>query len=147
MSSDPSSPPTSEIIEALRDPETGDVKDVMALVGYVGEGRGGAVRLYTDPGAQRWMDIPLDQIAHHAPFEEVEGGPVAPGRSVVWVQREWMNGHVFREDALIDFSDLFVDSWISTWQLVPDTRIVAAEMLDLIPRLTEPPRLTERDTY
>jgi hypothetical protein len=87
------------------------------------------------------MDIPLDQIAHHARLEDVERDPVTPGRSVVWVQREWMNGHVFREDALTDFEDEFVDSWMSTWQLIPDTRMVAAEMLDLLPRLAE------RDTY
>jgi len=140
VSDDPSMPPTSAIIEALLD-ESGNTKDVMALVGYVGPGRGDDVRLYSDFDGQRWMDIPLDQIAHHAPLEDVEGGPVRPGRSVVWVQREWMNGHVFREDALIDFGEEFVDSWMSTWQLIPDTRMVAAEMLDLLPRLAE------RDSY
>ena len=142
MSSDPSMPPTSAIIEALLD-ESGNTKDVMALVGYVGPGRGEDVRVYSDRDGQRWMDVPLEQIAHHAPLEDVESGPVAPGQSVVWVQREWMNGHVFQEEALnpSDFEELFVDSWMSTWQMIPDTRMVAAEMLDLLPRLTE------RDTY
>ena len=140
MSDDPSMPPTSAIIEALLD-ESGNTKDVMALVGYVGPGRGDDVRLYSDFDGQRWMDIPLDQIAHQARLEDVERDPATPGRSVVWVQREWMNGHVFREDALTDFGEEFVDSWMSTWQLIPNTRMVAAEMLDLLPRLTE------RDTY
>jgi hypothetical protein len=140
VSDDPSMPPTSAFIEALLD-ESGNTKDVMALVGYVGPGRGEDVRLYSDFDGQRWMDIPLEQIAHHAPFEDVESDSARPGRRVVWVQREWMNGHVFREDALTDFGDLFVDSWMSTWQLIPDTRMVAAGLLDLLPRLTE------RDTY
>jgi hypothetical protein len=143
VNSDPRRPPTSDIIEALRDSETGDVKDVMALVGYVGPGRDDAVRLYSDFGGQRWMDIPIDQIAHQAALEDVEGPSVRPGKRVVWVQREWMNDPVFQEEALGpgDFEELFVDSWMSTWQLIPDTRMVAAEMLDLLPRLSE------RDTY
>ena len=140
MSSDPRRPPTSGIIEALRDP---DVKDVMALVGYVGPGREDDGRLYSDAGGQRWMDIPLDQIANHAPLEEVDGSSDQPGRTIVWVQREWMNEHVFQEEALqpADFESVFTGSWMSTWQLIPDTRMVAAEMLDLLPRLTD------RDMY
>ena len=141
MSDDPRRPPTSPIIEALLDEQTGNTKDVMALVGHVGPGRGDDVRLYSDRDGQRWMDIPLDQVAHHVPLEDVEPGPVEPGQSVVWVQREWMNGPVFLEVALTDFEEFFAGSWMSTWQMIPDTRMVAAEMLDLLPRLTD------RDTY
>ena len=134
MNGDPRRPPSSAIIEALVD-GTGTTKDVTALVGYVGPGRGDDVRLYPDFDGHRWMDVPIDQIAHHAPLEDIGPGPA--GRSVVWVQREWLNGPVFREDALVDFADCFVGSWMSTWQLIPASRSVAAEMLDLLPRLTE----------
>ena len=56
MSDDPRRPPTSHSIEALLDEQTGNTKDVMALVGHVGPGRGDDVRLYSDRrhGSDGW---------------------------------------------------------------------------------------------
>lgn len=132
MSSDLRRPPNSDIIERLRGEETGQPKEVTALVGFVGPGRGDALRVYPDEEGQRWMDVPLARVVAHASFGEVDA--MRPGRTVVWIDREWMRDPVFHEDALTDFSELFAeqDSWISTWQLIPASRLVAADMLGLL---------------
>jgi hypothetical protein len=132
VNSDPRRPPNSDIIERLRDDETGQPMEVTALVGFIGSGRGGAVRVYPDEEGQRWMDVPLERVVSYASFGEVDAR--RPGRTVVWVDREWMRDPVFREDALTDFSAFFAeeDSWISTWQLIPASRLVAADMLGLL---------------
>jgi hypothetical protein len=132
VSSDPRRPPDSNILERFRDERTGQPQEVTALVGFVGPGRGDAVRIYPDEEGQRWMDVPLEHVVGHAPFADID--TTQPGRTVVWVERDWMRGAVFREDALTDFAEFFDedDSWISTWQLIPDSRLVAADMLGLL---------------
>lgn len=130
-------PPTSPLVEALLkvDEETGerldDTEEVMALVGFVGPGRGDDVRLYPDLDFQRWMDFPPDDIVRSEPLAVDSTG--VDGRTVVWIQREKMFEPVFREDALVDFREDFAGSWMSTWPLIPRNRYVAAQMLDLLP--------------
>ena len=132
MSRDPRRPPDSDIIERLRDDGTGQLMEVTALVGFIGSGRGGAIRVYPDSEGQRWMDVPLERVVSYASIGEVDVSPNA--RTVVWVDREWIRDPVFREDALTDFSEFFAEeeSWISTWQLIPASRLVAADMLGLL---------------
>ena len=135
VDSDPRIPPVSPIVELLLREDSPETKDVMALVGFVGPGRGSDVRLYPDIDLQRWMDIPVEAIVAHKPLEEVNTG--RPGRTIVWVHRDAMFEPVFKPAVLTEpeFADLFDSSWISTWPLLPHTRLVAAEMLDLVPHL------------
>jgi hypothetical protein len=131
-------PEPSPIVEQLRkkDSDT-ETEDVLALVGYVGRGRGGDVRLYPDIDLQRWMDIPPEDIVGSAPLEADQTG--LPPRTVVWVRHETMYAPVFKEDSLQDFANDFAGSWLSTWPLIPQTRYVAAQVLGLVPRIPESP--------
>jgi hypothetical protein len=128
-------PPVSPIVELLLREDSAETKDVMALVGFVGPGRGSDVRLYPDIDLQRWMDIPLEAIVAHRPLDDINSS--RRGRTIVWVRRDAMFERVFKQGVLTEqaFADLFEGSWISTWPLLPETRLVAAELLDLVPHL------------
>jgi hypothetical protein len=127
-------PQPSPIVTRLQQ-EGLDETDVMALVGFVGEGRGGDVRMYSDIGLQRWMDIPEGAIFASSPIDGDRTG--LPGRSVVWVRKETMLEPVFKETSLIDFTADFEGSWMSVWPFIPDTRLLAAQILGLVPRLSD----------
>jgi hypothetical protein len=126
-------PEQSAILEPLvtEDLET---KDVMALVGFVGPGREGNIRLYPDVDCQRWMDVAQDEIVANSPLHAGPTGRLE--RRIVWVNREWMLDDVFKENVFQDIQNNFAGSWISIWPLIPGSRYVAAQMLDLLPRLT-----------
>jgi hypothetical protein len=128
-------PPSSRIVSRLlKDGSDTETEDVMALVGYVGPGRDGDVRLYPDLDFHRWMDFRREDIVDSSPLD---AGPAGlEGRTVVWVRRASMLDPVFKPESLEDFEDDFAGSWMSTWPLIPETRLVAAEILDLIPRLS-----------
>jgi hypothetical protein len=127
--------PVSDIVkDLLKEGSSDETQDVTALIGFVGPGRNGDIRLYPDLDFQRWMDIPESAIAG---FSALDSDAIQlTGRTVVWVQHDWILEPVFKQESLIDFSDDFTGSWISTWPLIPQTRLVAAELLDLTPSLT-----------
>ncbi len=131
-------PDPSPIVQSLlKDGSPDETNDVMALLGFVGPGRNGDVRLYPDVDFQRWMDVPPDAIAGH---HELDSDDIRlTGRTVVWVQHDWIFEPVFKEDSLIDFQNDFTGSWMSTWPFIPKTRYVAAQVLGLVPRLPESP--------
>jgi hypothetical protein len=112
---------------------------VLALVGFVGPGNGTDVRLYPDVDFGRWMDIPAADVVSHTALTTFNPGRLQ--RTVVWVDATTMLAPVF-EQGRPDFTEAFVGSEISTWQLIPSTRLVAAEMLDLLPHLAYDPRST-----
>jgi hypothetical protein len=126
-------PPISSIVERLLKNGSNETEDVMALVGFVGPGRDGDVRLYPDIDFQRWMDIAPDDIVGSSPLTAFNPGRL--DRTVVWVRRDAMMGPVFKPDSLKNFEDDFAGSWMSTWPLIPETRLVAAQILDLVPHL------------
>jgi hypothetical protein len=129
-------PEFSPIVKALlKEGSSDETKDVVALIGFVGPGRNGDVRLFPDLEFQRWMDVPTNAIVgHHA----LDSDDIRlTGRTVVWVKHEWVFEPVFKEDSLVDFADDFTGSWISTWPLIPHDRFVAAQLLDLVPSLTD----------
>jgi hypothetical protein len=127
--------PVSDIVkDLLKEGSPDETQDVTALIGFVGPGRNGDIRLYPDLDFQRWMDIPEKAIAG---FSDLDSDAIQlTGRTVVWVQHDWILEPVFKEESLVDFADDFTGSWISTWPLIPQTRLVAAELLDLTPSLT-----------
>jgi hypothetical protein len=130
----PNPPPSPVITRLLKEGSETDTEDVMALVGYVGPGRNDDIRLYSDIDFQRWMDIAPDEIVDSSPLDAFSSG--RKGRTVIWVKREAMEKPVFKEDSLEDFRDDFAGSWMSTWPLIPATRYVAAQILDLLPQLS-----------
>ena len=108
----------------------GKVREVIALVGFEGPGEPGNARLYPDIDFQRWMDFPEEDIVARAPLTNFNPG--RQGRTVIWVTQESMAREVFRGDPL---ANAFAGSRMSTWNLLPGTRFVAAELLDLVPHL------------
>jgi hypothetical protein len=131
VSDDPTAQ-VSDILNGLRDGES--IAAVMALVGFAEAREGGGVRLYPDIDFQRWMDIPRSAIVSERPLTDFNPG--RPGRTVVWVTQQWISDPVFAEGFPPDDCDpLFAGSSISIWPLLPATRLLAAELLDLVPHL------------
>jgi hypothetical protein len=116
-----------------------DGQEALALVGFVGRGEGTDVRLYPDVDFGRWMDIPAADVVTSTPLTTFNPGRLQ--RTVVWVDARSMLAPIFNPGAP-NFAGTFAGSEISTWQLIPATRLVAAEMLDLLPHLAYDPRTT-----
>ena len=128
-------PPLNPIVERLVEDPNSDRREtveVMALVGFVGQGRGGEVRMHSDLNFQRYMDFPPDAIIDSAPLDDTEGG-----RTVVWVRSETMFEPAFSEEAAAVLEGLLLGGLMSTWPFIPGSRYVAAQLLDLVPRLTD----------
>lgn len=127
-------PPRNPIAERLiDDPDSPgrETVQVMALVGFVGIGRGEDVRLFSDLDFQRYMDIPPGDIVDSAELDD--GG----GRAVVWVRSDTMFEELFSDEAAAVLAGELQGSSMSTWPFIPATRYVAAQLLDLVPRLTD----------
>jgi hypothetical protein len=122
------------IIERLRKPaDDVETEDVISLVGFVGPGRDGSVRIRPDLNGLRFLEVPaiVDR-------EELEPGSQLT-RSIVWVARETMLEPIFEnvdgenDGRLGEVASVLADAPFSVWNLIPETRLVAASMLDLIP--------------
>jgi hypothetical protein len=119
-------PARHEIVTRLRNDQTGETEPAVALLGFVGDGRdANHIRLYPDVAYQRWMDIPTSDIVDSSEFD-------AQGRTVVWVDRDSLNQPLFTPDTIQALDGRYAGPWISTWALIPDSRYVAAQLLDLV---------------
>jgi hypothetical protein len=106
----------------------------MALVGFAGPGGDGVVRLYPDINYQRWLDVPRAQIVAHTPLTTFNPG--RPQRTVLWVDSDWMLAPVFQDTAVDALDAQLVDAHgMSVGPLLPGSRFVAAQLLDLIAHL------------
>ena len=83
-----------ELVAALagRSESTGESlpADVRLLVGYVGHGRDGRVRVFTNAELRSYIDVPPDAVRRRRRFTDPEDG--MGERSLLWVDAE-----VFRE--------------------------------------------------
>lgn len=127
-------PDPHPLAEALRVPDTDDAEDVLSIVGFVGprDDPGGPVRLFADPECQRYLDIPFDEFIHadEVPYDEL-------GRTQIYVKRAFMAQDLFaqRDGASVQqaIEDAIVGLGMSTWQFLPQNRIVAAGMMGMLP--------------
>jgi hypothetical protein len=110
--------------------EANETEDVVALVGFIGPQREGHFRIYADRHLQRWLEIPAGNVKDSI---RIDIDDDLGGRTIVWVDREVMIGPVFDDTILEAMQPHFVDGWMSTWPLIPDNRLVAAEILGLLP--------------
>jgi hypothetical protein len=111
----------------------------MALVGFAEPPTGPegeeVVRLYPDINYQRWLDVPVAQIVAFEPLTTFNPGRLM--RTVLWVDSDWMFDPVFNETAADALNGELVDAnGMSTGQLIPGSRFVAAQFLDLVPHLS-----------
>jgi hypothetical protein len=120
------------LIDELRTDDV-EVEDVISLVGFVGPGRNGTVRIRPDYSGQRFLELP--RIVHRQELEP--GNPLTQSR--IWVDRLIMLEPIFENQAgqndgrLPEVANVLADAPFSVWNLIPETRLVAASMLDLIP--------------
>ena len=127
-------PPPDPIVDRLGDPANEpDTEDVIALNGFIGPGAAGGFRIHPDRDLQRWVEVPAI----------VDSQQLNPGdalsRSVVWVDRQTMLEEIFEaspgvsDGRLDDVKRALADPPFSTWNLIPETRLAAAELLGLLP--------------
>jgi hypothetical protein len=109
-----------EVLKELRG------QPVVALLGFADTwDQGSTLRLYPDVAYQRWMDIPTADIKAKAPYDDL-------GRTVVWVDRDSLNQPLFIDDTIELLDGRYAGAPISTWALIPDSRYVAAQLLELV---------------
>lgn len=128
------SPTDDPIVARLRTgPESPDTEDTVALVGYVGSGRNGTIRIHPDRNLQRWLEVPAVVDSQRIDPND------ALSRSVIWVDREMMLQEIFadaegaNDGRLPNVADVLADVPFSTWNLIPETRLEAARLLNLRP--------------
>jgi hypothetical protein len=107
--------------------EPGTTADVVALVGFLGEGTGGHCRLYADPELRVGWDIRSEDIIqrHIIPAEHHEVG----GRSVIWVEREAMPARPVVEEPAERLEARFLIGPLASGMQLPETRPGLAEPL------------------
>lgn len=136
-------PAPDPVVERLRKAGTeNESEDVLALVGYVGPGRPGHLRIHADDDLRRWLDIPEGDIVDSA---RVDLEDPLGGRTMVWVNRDAMQLPLFSDAVLDALEAEFANGAMSTWPLIPDSLQVAAEILDLLVR--RPDREAEQGGY
>lgn len=121
------------LIARLRKPgDDVETEDVIALVGFVGPGRDGTVRIRPDYDGQRYLELP--GIVHRELLEP--GNELSPSR--IWVDRLTMLEPIFENEVgendgrLSEVANVLAGAPFSVWNLIPETRLVAADMMDLI---------------
>jgi hypothetical protein len=102
-------------------------EQAIALIGFVGEGERGHVRIGTTRDLQAWLDIPEGDIVSSEPVDPDDPG----GRAVVRVTRERMDQPVFNDQVDEELEKEFVDGGMSVWALLPESLYVAAGILEL----------------
>jgi hypothetical protein len=109
-----------------------ETEDMVALVGYIGPLQGGFRRIYADHHLQRWLEIPDGKIVDSV---RIDTDDELGGRTVIWVRRDAMTTEVFHAGVLEAMESYFAEEHggMSTWPLVPDNRLVAADLLGLLP--------------
>lgn len=112
------------------------IEDVISLVGFVGpRDPEGPLRLYADEEGQRYLEIPYDDFVDAEPLGDERQ------RTQVWVRRALMTDDTFGDPApdgpqaemLQMMQDSIVGPTLSLWQFLPQNRLVAAEMLGMLP--------------
>jgi hypothetical protein len=113
--------------DALVEQESGTTADVVALVGFLGEGPEGHRRLYSDPELRVGMDIRSEAIVHRhdVPAEHDELG----GRSVIWVEREAMRARPIEEESAERLEATFLTGPLASGMQLPEALPGRAEPL------------------
>jgi hypothetical protein len=101
------------------------VPNSVVLTGYVDDPDGDPLRISPDRDDERWLEVPKDDVISIK---------AAPNRlSSVEVKGEIMFKDIFDEKVVRRVEEALAGAPISTWNLIPEDRITAAGLLDLVP--------------
>ncbi len=124
----------------LRKPGEIETEDTIALLGYVVPAElpqeereetpeeSPTLRIGPDLEGQRWLAIPFDKVIDR---QQTEPGSEFT-RSVVWVKRDVMMEPIFTGEQSDLLEEALAGAPLTTWNLVPETRLAAAYLLNLI---------------
>jgi hypothetical protein len=123
------------VLDRLRREGTdSETEDVISLVGYIGPRLpDGPMRLFADEEGQSYLEF---EFADFLDAEEIPGDD----RVRIYVTRAAMVANTFgdpagqQSDVLQALHDSVVGPPMSLWQFLPQNRLVAAEMLGMLPR-------------
>jgi hypothetical protein len=99
------------------------VPNSVVLTGYVDDPDGDPLRISPDRDDERWLEVPKASVISIEP---------ANGLSSVEVEREIMTEDIFDEEKVGRVQEVLADAPISTWNLIPEDRITAAGLLELV---------------
>jgi hypothetical protein len=112
----------------LRDPNADVIgnPDVVVLVGYLGDGRDGKMRIYRDPELNHYVEFPEASIHRR---ETIDKPDEFGARSAVWVDRATMTEDLGLGDAV---QQALADKGVGT--RVPRTLLDAAQDMNILCR-------------
>lgn len=124
-------PDPHPVLDRLKRPDTdNDTEDVISIVGYVGPRvADGPLRLYADEEGQSYLEIPFEDFVDAEPIPDDERM-----RMRIYVRRQLMVDNAFEEDVLEALNAKRCGPPMSLWQYLPQNRLTAAFMLDMLPR-------------
>lgn len=128
-------PDPHPLLARLSKPESAETEDVISIVGFVGtRDPDGPLRLFADEEGQRYLDIPFDHLVDSEPVPYDDRG-----RTRVFVKRGLMTDNAFEaEDVLPALEEKLLGPPMSLWQFLPQNRLVAADMLGMLPEYERP---------
>lgn len=110
-----------------KDGTENETEDVISLVGYIGPRLAdGPMRLFADEEGQSFLEFEFDDFVD---AEEISGDE----RMRIYVKRKALVDNAFEEDVLDALAPKVVGRPMSLWQFLPQNRLVAAEMLGMLP--------------
>jgi hypothetical protein len=101
------------------------VPNSVVLTGYVDDPDGEPLRIRPDRDDERWLEVPKADV--------ISIEPAPNGLSSVEVKRQIMVEDIFDEDVVRSVEEALAGAPISTWNLIPENRITAAALLELVP--------------
>jgi hypothetical protein len=101
------------------------IPNSVVLTGYVDDPGGDTLRIRPNRDDERWLEIPTASVI------SIEGAE--NGLKRVEVEGEIMFEDIFDEDVVRSVEEALAGAPISTWNLIPEDRITAAGLLELVP--------------
>lgn len=127
--------PHPALVRLAKPGNTDETEDVISIVGFVGpRAEDGPVRVYADEDGQRYLDITFEAFIDSEPVPDDERG-----RTRIYVKRELMVANTFGDPAtdqaqmLQTLQGSIEGPSMSVWQFLPQNRLVAADMLGMLP--------------
>lgn len=101
------------------------IPNSVVLTGYVDDPDGDPLRIRPGADDERWLEVPKAAV--------ISIEPAPNGLSGVEVEGQIMMEDIFDEDKVREVEGVLAGAPISTWNLIPEDRMTAAGLLELVP--------------